>query len=477
MATANPDTISRRPGESCGVFGAYGEGSDVSRMAYFGLFALQHRGQESAGIAVSDGDTITVYKDMGLVDQVFNESTLAGLQGHVAVGHTRYSTTGSAVWENSQPTYRSVGSNAVALAHNGNLTNTAQLSADLGPTGTSSDSELLAEAIAEHMLTEGISLPDALAAVLPRHEGAFSLTVLDREHLIGVRDPRGFRPLCLGRTSGAWVIASESAALSIIGAEFVREIEPGEMVIVDRDGLRSAHPFEPVEERLCLFEFVYFSRPDSVLHGQTVHSARTRAEALLAERGAVEADVVVPVPESGIPAAQGFAARSGIAYADGLVKNRYVGRTFIQPTQAMRDDRIRMKLSPIPSAIEGKRVVVVDDSIIRGSTTLQLVQMVRSAGASEVHLRIASPPYRWPCWYGMDTGDRSTLIAADRSTAEVAAFLEVDSLVHLDLDGLLESIEAPDAGFCSACLTGDYPTEVPPKDGKLILEGASWAHT
>ena len=461
--------ILERPGEACGVFGIHAPGSDVARLTYFGLFALQHRGQESAGIAVSDAETLTVYKDLGLVAQVFDETTLAGLSGTIAVGHTRYSTTGSSVWENSQPVYRQINSNGIALSHNGNLTNTRLLADEMGKMPGSTDSELMAEAIAEEMLhTDDLAV--ALQAALPRLEGAFTIAVMDRDHLVGARDRHGFRPLCLGRHESGWVIASETAALDIIGARFVRDVEPGEMVVIDESGLTSSFPFAAAEPRMCLFEFVYFARPDSSLYGQNVHAARRRMGERLAAQAPAEADVVVPVPESGIPAAQGYAAGVGLPYSDGLVKNRYVGRTFIEPAQSMRDQGVRMKLNPMPGELRGRRVVLVDDSIVRGSTTRQLVQMVRDAGAVEVHLRISSPPYRWPCFYGMDTGDRSTLLAAGRSVEEIKTYLDVDTLAYLDLDSLIEATGAPADGFCTACLSGQYPTEIPTTGDKYQLE-------
>ena len=463
-----------RPGEACGVFGVYAPGSDVAQITYFGLFALQHRGQESAGIAVSDGETTMVSKDMGLVTQVFDEATLAPLTGHLAIGHTRYSTTGSTIWENAQPTYRQVGDTAIALAHNGNLTNTVALAESLGLAGIT-DSEVMTEAMARALSDErsdGRGLAMALHDVLPNFEGAFSLAIMDQGNLVGVRDPHGFRPLCLGRLEDeGWVIASETAALDIVGAEFVREVEPGEMVIINAQGVRSYHPFaDRVPNRLCVFEFVYFARPDSRLYGQNIHAARQEMGRRLAAESPAVGDVVVPVPESGIPAAQGFAEASGIHYADGLVKNRYVGRTFIEPTQLLRDRGIRMKLNPIPSNLEGRRVILVDDSIVRGTTTRQLVQMVRDAGASEVHLRISSPPYRWPCYYGMDTSDPSRLLASERTVEEIEAFLDVDTLAYLSLDGLLSSTGADPNGFCTACLTGEYPTTLPVTIGKYALE-------
>ncbi len=459
-----------RPGEACGVFGVIGRDIEAARLTYFGLFALQHRGQESAGISVSDGENITVYKDLGLVAQVFNETVLAGLPGSLAVGHTRYSTTGSNSWENSQPVFRHFGWNAIALAHNGNLTNTEALAAEMGPLAATTDSELMTEAIAHSMTEEGHTLGEALAETLPRFDGAFTLCVMDNTTLVGVRDPHGFRPLCLGKLGDSWIIASETAALDILGADLVRQVAPGEMVVIDESGPTSSFPFKPCESHLCVFEFIYFARPDSTLLGQTIHKVRQRMGRKLADQAPVDADITVPVPESGIPAAQGFSEVSGIPYVDGLVKNRYVGRTFIQPAQTMRERGVRMKLNAMRGMIEGNRVVLVDDSIVRGSTTKQLVAMVREAGATEVHLRISSPPYRWPCFYGMDTGDRSTLLATDRTVEDIAAVLNVDSLVYLELDNLIEATGADADTFCTACLSGDYPTDVPDIDGKFLLE-------
>jgi amidophosphoribosyltransferase len=452
------------------VFGVSIPGADAARLTYFGLYALQHRGQESAGIAVSDGERMTVVKDLGLVAQVFDETMLTALTGDIAIGHTRYSTTGSSVWQNSQPVYRPISANGIALSHNGNLTNTAQLADEIGKLFATTDSELMTEAVYQAMAIHEIDLVDALLKTLPRFQGAFALALMDRSTLVGVRDPHGFRPLCLGRLDDGWVIASETAALDIIGASFVREIEAGEMVVIDEAGVASHRPFAAEDQTLCLFEFVYFARPDSILYGQNIHAARRHMGQQLAEQAPADADVVVPVPESGIPAAQGYSKVTGIPYVDGLMKNRYVGRTFISPAQTMRDRGIRMKLNPMPGELQGRRVVLVDDSIVRGSTTRRLVQMVREAGATEVHLRISSPPYRWPCFYGMDTGDRSTLLAADRSVEEIGDYLGVDSLAYLELERLLEATGAPEGGFCTACLSGSYPTDLPVTTDKLQLE-------
>jgi amidophosphoribosyltransferase len=471
LASPVPDpALNGRPGEACGVFGVFAPGADTARLTYFGLFALQHRGQESAGIAVSDRETLTVFKELGLVAQVFSETTLSALSGDIAVGHTRYSTTGSSVWENSQPVYRQIESNGIALAHNGNLTNTHALAEELGKLDATTDSELMTEAIAREMSTGGRGMRQSLNTVLPRFFGAFTLAIMDRDTLVGVRDPNGFRPLCLGRLPEGWVLASETAALDIIGARFVREIAPGEMVVINDTGVHSERPFEPARPSLCLFEFVYFARPDSTLYGQNIHAVRRAMGERLAAQAPADADIVVPVPESGIPAAQGYASATGIPYSDGLVKNRYVGRTFIEPAQSMRDHGIRMKLNPMPGELAGQRVVLVDDSIVRGSTTRQLVAMVREAGAREIHLRISSPPYRWPCFYGMDTGDRSTLLAAGRSIPEIQEFLEVDSLAYLELQGLINATGTAADSFCTACLSGAYPTDVPTTGDKYLLE-------
>ena len=462
------------PREACGVFAAYTPDELAANIIYFGLFALQHRGQESAGIATSDGQTVTVFKDLGLVAQVFDESSLAGLDGHLGIGHARYSTTGSNNWANAQPAHRQIGNTSVGLGHNGNLTNTQELAEALGVSHATTDSDLMAEGIAREVddeRSDSRGLEMAIMKVAPSWKGAFSLVIMDQGRIVGLRDPNGFRPLCIGSLpNGGWVMASETAALDLVGARFVREVAAGEMVVVDASGLHSYHPFEDVTPGMCLFEFVYFARPDSQMYGKSIHAARHEMGRTLAREHPVEADVIVPVPESGIPAAQGFAAASGIPYADGLVKNRYVGRTFIEPTQMLRDQGIRLKLNPIPENLRGKSVVLVDDSIIRGSTTSQLVQMVREAGASEVHLRVSSPPYRWPCFYGMDTSDRSTLIAAGMDVEEICEHLGADSLGYLSLEGLLEATGVADAGFCTACLSGEYPTSIPNVTDKYQLE-------
>jgi amidophosphoribosyltransferase len=461
------------PREACGVFGIFAPGRHVSPIVFDGLFALQHRGQESAGMAVTDGSIMMVVKDMGLVTQVFNEYKLASLVGHLAVGHTRYSTTGSSSWHNAQPAYRQVGGTEFALAHNGNLTNTEELADALGmlPGTATSDSDLMAELVARE-IGETQSLVGALRSVLPLMRGAFSLVFATRGQLVGVRDPNGFRPLCLGKLDDGWVLASETPALDIAGAHFVREIDPGEVLAIGPEGCESFHPWPParVDPKLCLFEFVYLARPDSRLYGQEVHAARVRMGELLADQAPVPADMVVGVPDSGMPAAEGYSRRSGIPYGHGLVKNRYIGRTFINPDPRQRALGVRRKLNPLREAIAGKRLVVVDDSIVRGTTTRAMVAMLREAGTREVHLRISSPPYRWPCFYGLDTGTRAELLAANLEVGEICDYLGADSLAYLSLESLKRATGVPGAGFCDACLTGDYPVAIPASLSKSVLE-------
>ncbi|WP_419146341.1 amidophosphoribosyltransferase [Iamia majanohamensis] len=479
------DPFDDSPKEACGVFGIVGGGDPVAHLTYLGLYALQHRGQESAGMAVSDGESLTVFRNMGLVSNVFDDRTLAPLVGHLAIGHTRYSTTGSSTWGNAQPVYRSAGAHQFALGHNGNLTNTAKLAADHGmlPGTVASDSDLVAELLSDHMLKADVDEPGpealeaALLEVLPRLDGAFSFVVMDTERVYGMRDPNGLRPLCLGRKGDAWVLASESPALDTVGATMVREVEAGEVVVLEAGREpRSLHPFPPerIDPRLCLFEFVYFARPDTRLYGQSVHHARVRQGEALWEQAPVEADMVMGVPESGVPAAEGYARASGIPFGQGLVKNRYIGRTFIAPSQEMRALAVRMKFNPLRDNIEGRRIVVVDDSVVRGTTQHQLVRMLREAGALEVHLRLTSPPVRWPCFFGMDFGDTKELLAARLDVDGIQRYLGVDSLAYIDVERLLDSTGAREAGFCDACFTGHYPIEVPVTVGKDILEeGAS----
>lgn len=462
-----PDGVDHTPPrEACGVFGVYCPGASVAHLTFDGMYALQHRGQESAGMAVSDGAEIMIVKDMGLVTTVFNEYRLAALDGDRAIGHTRYSTTGASTWQHAQPVYRSAGERSFALGHNGNLTNTEALAAEAGmlPGVVTNDSDLIAELLARYLEAKPeATLIDALHGVGPSLEGAFSLVLVDNHRVVGMRDPNGFRPLCVGRLDGGWVLASESTALDIVGASFARELEPGEVLAIDGDGLHSSKPWpaERIDSKLCLFEFVYLARPDSRLYGQELHSARIRMGEVLADQAPAAAEMVMGVPDSGLPAAEGFARRSGIAYGQGLVKNRYIGRTFITPDQAQRAQGVRRKLNPLRDAIAGRRVVVVDDSIVRGTTTRAMVRMLQEVGAAEVHLRISSPPYRWPCYYGLDTGSPAELIAANLNVDEVRAYLGADSLAYLSLEGLKQATGVPDAGFCDACLTGNYPVDVP----------------
>jgi amidophosphoribosyltransferase len=460
----------RSPQDACGVFGVWAPGEEVAKLTYFGLYALQHRGQESAGIAISNGSQILVFKDMGLVSQVFDEATLTSLTGHLAVGHTRYSTTGSSVWENAQPTFRATTQGSLALAHNGNLTNTAELAARAAglqpsakrgpgaqPLGATSDTDVMTALLAAD---GGRSIEEIAGEVLPTLRGSFSMVFMDETTLYAARDPQGIRPLVLGRLQRGWVIASETAALDIVGASFIREIEPGELIAIDEDGLRASR-FAPARPRGCVFEYVYLARPDTTIAGRSVHAARVEMGRRLADEAPVEADLVIPTPESGTPAAIGYAERSGIPYGQGLVKNAYVGRTFIQPSQTIRQLGIRLKLNPLREVIAGKRLIVVDDSIVRGNTQRALVRMLREAGAAEVHVRISSPPVKWPCFYGIDFATRAELIAAGLSVEEIRHSLEADSLAYISIEGMVEASGQPAERLCRACFDGEYPTAVP----------------
>ena len=467
------------PREECGVFGVWAPGEEVAKLTYFGLYALQHRGQEAAGIAVSDGATVLVYKDLGLVAQVFDEPTLESLRGHIAVGHTRYSTTGGSTWENAQPTFRTtMAGTGLALGHNGNLVNTSELAARAaadgvpGVTGTvSTDSDLITSLLAAR---SDMSLEATALQVLPTLQGAFSLVFMDEHTLYAARDQHGVRPLVLGRLDRGWVVASETSALDIVGAPFVREVEPGELIAIDADGLRSER-FAPPTPKGCLFEYVYLARPDTTISGRNVHAARVEVGRQLAREHPAEADLVIPVPESGTPAAIGFAQASGIPYGLGLVKNSYVGRTFIQPSQTIRQLGIRLKLNPLRDVLRGKRIVVVDDSIVRGNTQRALVRMLRESGAIEVHVRISSPPVQWPCFYGIDFATRAELIASGLDVEGVRRSIGADSLGYVSLDGLIAASEQPRSRLCRACFDGEYPIALPSPDliGKHVLEGIS----
>jgi amidophosphoribosyltransferase len=463
------------PQDACGVFGVWAPGEEVAKLTYFGLYALQHRGQESAGIAVSNGHQILVYKDMGLVSQAFDEATLASLKGHISVGHCRYSTTGSSVWANAQPTFRSTASGSIALAHNGNLTNTHELAQDLdgdqdnGHPGASSDTDILTAMLAAY---PDLTIEQAAAKALPRVRGAFSLVFMDEGTLYGARDPQGIRPLVLGRLERGWIIASETAALDIVGASFIREVEPGEIVAIDEDGLRSTTYAAP-DPKGCLFEFVYLARPDTQISGRRIHATRVELGRILAREHPAEADLVIPTPESGTPAAIGYAEESGIPYGSGLVKNAYVGRTFIQPSQTIRQLGIRLKLNPLREVIEGKRLVVIDDTIVRGNTQRAVIRMLREAGAKEIHVRISAPPVQWPCFYGIDFASRAELIANGLNTEEICRSIGADSLGYVSLDGLIAASTVPKDKLCRACFDGVYPVALPDPEqlGKHLLEG------
>jgi amidophosphoribosyltransferase len=480
------DPQDRGPQDACGVFGVWAPGEEVAKLTYFGIYALQHRGQESAGIAVSNGKQILVYKDMGLVSQVFDESTLESLKGSIAIGHARYSTTGSSVWQNAQPTFRPTAKGSVALGHNGNLTNTHELRELLAERATpaadapsgknskntneggTSDTGVMTSLLASY---DDRTVEEAAFEVLPKLRGAFSLVFMDETTLYAARDPQGIRPLVLGRLERGWVVASETAALDIVGASFVREIEPGEFLAIDESGLRSER-FAAAEPKGCLFEYVYLARPDTTIADQKVFTVREEVGRRLARSAPVEADLVIPVPESGTPAAIGYAKESGIPFGQGLVKNSYVGRTFIQPSQTIRQLGIRLKLNPLRDVISGKRLVVVDDSIVRGNTQRALIQMLRQFGAAEVHVRISSPPVKWPCFYGIDFASRAELIANGASVDEICRSIGADSLAYVELDELIDATNIAKDNLCRACFDGIYPVALPEDDliGKYLLE-------
>ncbi|RSD19783.1 amidophosphoribosyltransferase [Amycolatopsis eburnea] len=467
------------PREECGVFGVWAPGEEVAKLTYYGLYALQHRGQEAAGISVSDGSQIVVFKDLGLVSQVFDEQILQSLQGHIAVGHCRYSTTGATIWENAQPIFRTTETGSgLSFAHNGNLVNTAELrertiEAGLKPhaglTGSSSDSDLICGLLAANAADKGIEA--AAMELLPTLKGAFCLVFSDENTLYAARDPHGVHPLVLGRLERGWVVSSETAGLDIVGASFVREVEPGELIAIDAEGLRSSRFANP-DPKGCVFEYVYLARPDTTIAGRGVHATRVEIGRRLAAEQPVEADLVMPVPESGTPAAIGYAQGSGIPYGTGLVKNAYVGRTFIQPSQTIRQLGIRLKLNPLRDVIRGKRLVVVDDSIVRGNTQRALVRMLREAGALEVHVRIASPPVRWPCFYGIDFASRAELVANGVDLDGIRRSIGADSLGYISLDGLVAAAEQPKSRLCTACFSGEYPIALPEDAliGKHLLE-------
>ena len=455
------------------MFGAFAPGHDVARLAYFSLYALQHRGQESAGIATAEGGHITTMRDGGLVSQVFDEDKLRALQGDMAIGHVRYSTTGGGSWENAQPIWRDDG-RELALAHNGNLTNAVDLFNKLRRKGLefrgTTDSEIMAALIS---VNYGRHIEDAVADVMPKLRGAYSTVVMTKHAIVAFRDPHGIRPLSLGKLAdGSYVVASESCAFDIIGAELVREVNPGEMISLSERGLESRQVLKSDRTAMCVFEHIYFSRPDSKLEGKRLQQVRGQMGEILWRESPVEADLVISVPDSGTPAARGFARASGIPQDDGLIKNRYVARTFIQPGQELRKHGLRIKFNPLPEIVSGKRVVVVDDSIVRGNTTRQIVGMLRDAGALEVHLRISAPPIRYSCNYGVDMSSREEMVAHERTEAEVAIEVGADSLAYLSMEGVYEAVGTPASVHCDACFTGNYPLGDDPDDadGKFDLE-------
>ena len=462
------------PQDACGVFGVWAPDEEVAKLTFYGLYALQHRGQESAGIATSDGERILIYKDMGLVSQVFTEADLSSLKGNLAIGHCRYSTTGSSTWVNAQPTLRPTKYGTIALAHNGNLTNTSSLFDLLEPEesksgrGATTDTEIMTALIGQQ---NEETVEKSILAVLPKLEGAFSLVFMDEHTLYAARDLHGVRPLVLGKLERGWVVASETAALDIVGASFVREVEPGEFLAIDSEGLRSQQ-WGKADPKGCIFEYVYLARPDTTIAGQSIHAVRGEIGRRLAIEAPVEADLVIPVPESGTPAAIGYATQSGIPYGLGLVKNSYVGRTFIQPSQTIRQLGIRLKLNPLREIIEGKRIVVVDDSIVRGNTQRAIVRMLREAGALEIHVRISSPPVEWPCFYGIDFATRAELIASDLEIDEIRRSIGADSLAYVSEAGLIEATRVPESKLCTACFSGKYPIAIPAdmSEGKMRLE-------
>jgi amidophosphoribosyltransferase len=459
------------PRDECGVFGVFAPERDVARLAYFALYALQHRGQESAGIAAAHAGQIMTVRDLGLVSQVFDEEKLRALQGEMAIGHVRYSTTGSSAWENAQPVWRS-DRRQVALAHNGNLINAVELHTELRERGVqfrgTSDSEIMAALLSTH---EADRIQDAVADVVPRLNGAFSTVVMTKDSVVAFRDPAGLRPLALGMVRNDYCVASESCAFDIIAAELLREVQPGEMVSLGPGGIETRQVVESERRAFCVFEHIYFARPDSILEGNRTQVSRRKMGEILWREAPVEADVVISVPDSGNPAAAGYSKASGIPRDDGLIKNRYVQRTFIQPGQDLRKHGLRMKFNPLREVVAGKRLVVVDDSIVRGNTTRQIVQMLRDAGASEIHMRISAPPIRHPCHYGVDMSTTQEMVAHDRTEAEVAAELGCDSLRYLSLEGVYEAIRSTRATHCDACFSGEYPLErTQSASGKYVRE-------
>ncbi|MHB1275693.1 MAG: amidophosphoribosyltransferase [Candidatus Humimicrobiaceae bacterium] len=461
LKSEEPDFFFDKIHEECGVFGIYAAGKNVAEIIFYGLQALQHRGQESAGIAVSDGENILVYKDLGLVSSIFNEQNLAPLQGYIGIGHSRYSTKGKNVWKNSQPIFGTFKGASFAIAHNGNLINTESLRKIQLKKGarfeTTTDTEIIVSLIET---SEKENIEDAIKDAISKIKGSFSLVILTRDKLMAIRDPNGFRPMVLGIRLGNYIIASETCAFDIIDAKFIREIDPGEFLIIDKDGLRSQMPLPVVRRSMCVFELIYFARPDSYIYNKNLYAVRHKMGEQLAFEAPADADLVISVPDSGTPAAVGFSAASRIPYAEGFIKNRYIGRTFIQPSQDIREIGVKLKLNPLKDMIKGKKIVVVDDSIVRGNTSRQIVSMLYQAGAKEIHMRISSPPLINPCFYGIDMATHTEFIANHRTVEEIRKYLGVDSLAYLSIDGLVKAIGSPKADFCFACFNGDYPVDI-----------------
>ena len=452
----------RKINEKCGVFGIYAPGKKVAEIIFYGLQALQHRGQESAGIAVSDGENILIFKDLGLVSQVFNEQNIAPLQGHIGIGHTRYSTTGMNIWKNSQPLYRMFKNESFAIAQNGNLINFKEIRNEQIKKGinfeTTTDTEVIAALIES---SEKENIEDAIKEATGKIKGSYSLVILTKDEVFGIRDPHGFRPLVLGSLEGSYVIASETCALDIIDAKFIREIDPGEIIVVNKDGMRSQMMLPVDRISMCVFELIYFARPDSYMHNKNMFEVRHRLGQELAKESPADADIVIPVPDSGTPAAIGYSAESKIPYAEGFIKNRYIGRTFIQPKQETRELSVKLKLNPLRDIIRGKKLVVVDDSIVRGTTSKKIVKMLYNAGAKEVHMRITCPPLIYPCYYGVDMATRKEFIANHKTLEDIREFLKVDSLKYLTMGGLVKAVGESKEKFCFACFNGEYPVNIP----------------
>ena len=466
-----PWNMDDKPHEECGVFGIYAPDYDVSRVTFFGLYALQHRGQESAGIAATDGTQINVRKNLGLVSNVFDEEDIASLPGFAAIGHTRYSTQGSTLQENAGPMYLETNVGPIAVAHNGGITNVVPLKEELEARGevfhTTTDTEVLVRVIA---LADGATIPEKIRNAMPKVIGAFSLAVLTPTEIYAVRDQVGIRPLCIGKMDDAYIVASESCALMTVGAEYIREVEPGEIIRINDNGFESLGTGAPQSHALCLLEMVYFARPDSEMMGQRLHMMRQNMGRKLAQEAPVDADVVVGLPDSATPAAIGFAQESGIPFSEALIKNRYIGRTFIQPNQRMRQQSVRLKFNVLPEVVKDKRVVLIDDTIVRGTTSRPIVDLVRGAGAKEVHMRVHAPPIMWQCYLGVDLAKREELIAARLTIPQIAEHIGVDSLQYLSLDGLIDAIGKGDNKFCHACMSGKYPVKTYSNLEKLALE-------